>query len=233
MTDDAEHVVDGWSPRPAPDAARLEGPTIVLERFEAAYHAERLFDAINRPEHADLWRFIPFGPFESAEAMGQAFSAMNAAGEWVTYVARPRDAEHLVGTASLMANRGAHGVSEVGCVIYAPELKRTTAATELQALLARYVFDELGYRRYEWKCDARNAASRRAATRLGFTFEGVFRQHMVVRGLNRDTAWFSITDAEWPAVRAAFDTWLAPDAVDADGRPKRPLAEIRAALSGR
>ncbi len=235
MTDEGDdrHVVEGWSPRPLPEGVRLEGRTITLERFEADRHAAPLFDAIGQPEHAELWRYIPFGPFADAETLGGVFTAMNAGGEWVTYVGRAPDDGRLLGTASLMANRGAHGVSEVGCVIYAPELKRTTAATELQYLLARHVFDDLGYRRYEWKCDARNDASRSAAARLGFTFEGVFRQHMVVRGLNRDTAWLSMTDGEWPVIRAAFEAWLAPDAFDADGRPKRGLADIRADLAGR
>ena len=225
--DDGAIVVEGWSPRPAPTGASLAGRTIELETFDRDRHASALFDAICGDVHEDLWTFIPIGPFDSPEALGDAFAGMNALGEWVTYVGRAPGSDRLLGTASLMANRGAHGVSEVGCVIYAPELKRTTAATELQYLLAHHVFDDLGYRRYEWKCDARNAASRRAAERLGFTFEGVFRQHMVVKGVNRDTAWFSMTDAEWPGIRAAFEAWLAPDNFDAGARPQRPLAELR------
>ena len=111
-------------------------------------------------------------------------------------------------------------VIEVGHIVYSPALQRTPLATEAQYLLARYVFETLGYRRYEWKCNALNAASRRAALRFGFTFEGVFRQHMIVKGRNRDTAWFSMLDGEWPARKAAFERWLAPDNFDADGRQK-------------
>jgi RimJ/RimL family protein N-acetyltransferase len=229
--EDGARAVDGWTPRPAPKPTPLAGRTIGLEPFDADAHADALYDAIGGDAHADLWTFIPFAPFDSPEALAALFTGMVDAGEWVTYVARAPGGDRLLGTASLMANRGADGVSEVGCVIYAPELKRTTAATELQYLLARHVFDDLGYRRYEWKCDARNQASRSAAQRLGFTFEGIFRQHMVVRGVNRDTAWLSMTDGEWPAIRAAFEAWLAPGNFDDGGRPRRRLAELRAGPS--
>lgn len=230
MTENAPVSVPDWTPRPAPALQARSGRFIDLERFDADRHAEALFEAIGGPEHDDLWEFIPVGPLASAEALAALFTVTNADDQWLTYVARRPGEARLLGTASLMAVRAAHGVAEVGCVIYGPELKRTAAATELQYLLAAYAFDDLGYRRYEWKCDARNTASRSAAERLGFVFEGIHRQHMVVRGLNRDTAWFSITDGEWPAVRAAFEQWLDPASFDAAGKPKRSLAELRAAL---
>jgi RimJ/RimL family protein N-acetyltransferase len=131
-----------------------------------------------------------------------------------------------LGSAAFMRIVPAHGVIEVGSITYAPRLKRTRVATEAMYLMARRAFDELGYRRYEWKCDDRNTPSKRAAARLGFRFEGVFRQHMVVRGRNRDTAWFAMTDDEWPARRAAFERWLEPANFDADGRQKARLAEF-------
>ena len=115
----------------------------------------------------------------------------------------------------------------MGGILYTPALQGTPGSTEAQYLFAKYVFDTLGYRRYEWKCNDRNAPSRRAAARLGFTFEGVFRQHMIVKGRNRDTAWFSMLDHEWPARRAAFEAWLAPDNFDGEGRQKRRLDELR------
>ena len=121
-----------------------------------------------------------------------------------------------------------HRVIETGNILYTPALQRTPGATEAMALLAGLVFDTLGYRRYEWKCNALNAPSRAAALRLGFTFEGVFRQHMVVKGRNRDTAWFSMLDREWPAVKRAFDQWLAPANFEPDGRQRRSLASFRA-----
>ena len=120
----------------------------------------------------------------------------------------------------------ANRVIEVGNILYTPALQRTPGATEAQYLLARYIFDELGYRRYEWKCNDLNAPSRRAALRFGFTYEGTFRQHLIVKGRNRDTAWYSMLDGEWPSRRAAFETWLAPDNFDAQGVQKTSLADL-------
>jgi RimJ/RimL family protein N-acetyltransferase len=132
-----------------------------------------------------------------------------------------------------MEIRPAMRVIEVGNIVYAPALQRTPLATEAQYLLARYVFEALGYRRYEWKCNALNAPSRRAAVRFGFTFEGLFRQHQIVKGRNRDTAWFSMLDTEWPARKAAYERWLAPDNFDAAGRQKLSLAALnRGGLAG-
>jgi RimJ/RimL family protein N-acetyltransferase len=131
-----------------------------------------------------------------------------------------------VGIATLMEIRPAMRVIEVGHIVYSPLLQRTPLATEAQYLLARYVFETLGYRRYEWKCNALNAPSRRAAERFGFTFEGVFRQHLIVKGRNRDTAWFSMLDSEWPARKAAFERWLSPENFDAAGQQKTSLAAL-------
>jgi RimJ/RimL family protein N-acetyltransferase len=131
-----------------------------------------------------------------------------------------------VGMASYLRIKPEHGVIEIGWIWYGPPLQRTTAATEVIYLLARHAFDGLGYRRLEWKCDALNAASQRAAERYGFQFEGVFRKHMVVKGRNRDTAWFAITDEDWPAIRRAFEAWLAPENFDERGRQRRSLREM-------
>ena len=132
-----------------------------------------------------------------------------------------------VGIATLLEIRPVMRVIEVGHILYSPALQRTPLATEAQYLLARYVFETLGYRRYEWKCDSRNAASRRAAERFGFTFEGIFRQHMIRKGVNRDTAWFSMLDSEWPSRKAAFEAWLAPSNFESNGRQKKGLAAFR------
>ena len=220
--------VPDWTPRPLPTAPSAQGRSVQIERFDAAIHGEALFQAIGRPERHDLWEYIPMGPFDAAAHFTAFFQAMHESGAWHVYVFRRPGEEALLGTASLMGVRPEVGVAEVGCVIYGPELKRSTAATELQYLLASHVFDDLGYRRYEWKCNAANAASRSAALRLGFTYEGIFRKHMVVRGRNRDTAWFSITDDEWPRVRAGVEAWLAEDNFDGDGVPQQGLAELRA-----
>jgi RimJ/RimL family protein N-acetyltransferase len=126
-----------------------------------------------------------------------------------------------------MEIRPAMRVIEVGHIVYSAALQRTPLATEAQYLLARYVFETLGYRRYEWKCNALNAPSRHAAERFGFTYEGIFRQHLIVKGRNRDTAWFSMLDSEWPSRKAAFESWLSPDNFDAEGRQKHSLAALR------
>ena len=138
-----------------------------------------------------------------------------------------RRSRRALGMASFLRIEQGHGVIEVGHIWYSPALQRTRLATEAMYVMARHVFDDLGYRRYEWKCNALNEPSRRAAVRLGFTFEGVFRQHMVIKGANRDTAWYSMLDGEWPAAKAAFEAWLRPDNFDADGRQLRSLAELR------
>ncbi len=144
-----------------------------------------------------------------------------------SYAVCDRASGQPLGLLGLMEIRPAMRVVEVGNVLYSPALQRTGASTEAQYLLARYAFDDLGYRRYEWKCNALNAPSIAAARRLGFVYEGIFRQHMIVKGRNRDTAWFSITDREWPAVSGAFGAWLAPENFDADGKQKSGLAALR------
>jgi RimJ/RimL family protein N-acetyltransferase len=139
-------------------------------------------------------------------------------------------AGQAAGWASYMRMEPAHGVVEVGNILLTPGLQRTTAATEAMYLMARHVFDHLGYRRYEWKCNANNEPSRRAALRLGFAFEGIFRQHMVIKGRNRDTAWFSMLDGEWPARKRAFEAWLAPENFDDQGRQRQRLEQLQASL---
>jgi RimJ/RimL family protein N-acetyltransferase len=138
----------------------------------------------------------------------------------------PTETGKATGWASYMRINPTHGVIEVGNILFSPALQRTRAATEAMYLMARHIFDDLGYRRYEWKCNAENAPSRRAALRFGFTFEGIFRQHMVVKGHNRDTAWFAMLDHEWPARKRAFEAWLQPENFDDSGRQRRSLAEL-------
>jgi RimJ/RimL family protein N-acetyltransferase len=145
---------------------------------------------------------------------------------------RPADGRPL-GLASYLRIEPAFGTIEIGHIWFGPSLQRTTAATEAIYLLARHAFDDLGYRRLEWKCNALNAASRRAAERFGFTFEGVFRQHQVVKGRNRDTAWYAITDGEWPPIRAGFEAWLDPGNFHPDGTQRRPLGELITRAAGR
>jgi RimJ/RimL family protein N-acetyltransferase len=173
-----------------------------------------------------IWTYLPDGPYESSEALGQALAQEATAEGWVYYAIEPTGVGHALGQASYLRIEPRMGTIEIGHIWFAPRLKRTTAATEAIYLLARHAFDDLGYRRLEWKCNALNAASRGAAERFGFRFEGVFRKHQVIKGRNRDTAWFAITDDEWPGVRAAFKAWLAEDNFDGDGKQVRALAEL-------
>ena len=218
-----------WQPRPLPPHAPLAGRFVSLEPLDAARHADQLWAALHGPPaDPQQWRYMPYGPF-AARAEFDAWLAQQAAGrDPLFFAVRERASGRVLGQLSLMRIAPAHGCIEVGHVLFGPALQRTPGATEAVYLLARLVF-ELGYRRLEWKCDAQNARSRRAAERLGFVAEGLFRQHLVVKGRNRDTAWFALLDHEWPARRTAFERWLAADNFDAEGRQRRRLEECRAA----
>lgn len=211
--------------------AARPGPVVLtgrygrVEKLDPARHGASLWESVSVAPA--MWDYMPYGPFEDASAF-QAWLRERATLDdpYVYAVVAPDD--RAIGIAALMAIRPDIGVIEVGHIAYAPALQRTPLGTEAQYLLARYAFDTLGYRRYEWKCNALNAASRRAAERYGFTFEGLFRQHMIVKGKNRDTAWFSIIDTEWPDRKGAFERWLAPANFDPDGRQKASLASLMA-----
>jgi RimJ/RimL family protein N-acetyltransferase len=164
---------------------------------------------------------MPFGPYADDAALSAYIAACERNTERIFYAVV--DSDRAVGFLSLMEIRPAMRVVEVGNIIYSPALQRTPLGTEAQYQLMRYAFETLGYRRYEWKCDSLNAASRRAAERFGFKFEGTFRQHMIVKGRSRDTHWLSILDSEWPARKAAFERWLAPENFDSNGRQKTKL----------
>lgn len=225
--------VVGWEPCRLPGPVTLVGRYVRLEPL-AADHAEPLFAALCGPDDAPLWTYR-FGeqPVDVA-AMAREVAALAAATETVTLVIVPLEGAGAgvpAGMATYLRIEPAHGSLEVGSVIFGARLQRTRAATEAIHLMARHAFDDLGYRRFEWKCDSRNEPSRVAAARLGFAYEGRFRRHLVTKGRNRDTDWFSMIDTEWPAVRAAHERWLDPDNFDADGRQRRSLRELTAALA--
>jgi len=209
--------------------AKLPGPVTLQGRFGRveklnAGHAASLWNAVKG--HDALWTYMPsYGPFPGGAAFSDWVAARAALVDPYSY-AIVDSGSRAQGVFALMAIRPEHRVIEVGHVVYAPALQRTPLATEAQYLLARYVFETLGYRRYEWKCDALNAASRKAALRYGFTLEGVFRQHMIGKGRNRDTAWLSMLDREWPVRRANFERWLAPDNFHSDGRQRVSLGAL-------
>ena len=208
--------------RPArrPRPITLPGRFGRVEKLDPA-HAADLWQAVQG--HDRIWTYMPsYGPFPDAAAFS-AWVGQRAALEDPYSYAIVDAGGRALGIFALMAIRPEHRVIEVGNVVYAPALQRTPLATEAQYLLARYAFETLGYRRYEWKCDALNAASRRAALRYGFTFEGVFRQHMIGKGRSRDSAWYAMLEGEWPALKSAFERWLKPENFDAEGRQKSAL----------
>jgi len=170
-----------------------------------------------------VWQWLFDGPYANESDFTAAIARKQSDANQIFYAIISADIGATAGYASYLRMEPAHGVIEVGNILLSPALQRTTAATEAMCLMARHVFDDLGYRRYEWKCNALNAPSRRAAERLGFSFEGIFRQHMVIKGQNRDTAWFAMLDSEWPARRAAFEAWLAPANFDGEGCQRTSL----------
>ena len=217
-------------PAPRPTRVTLEGQSIDLVPLDADRHGESIYESTRGPEHDALWAYLFDGPFESRADFDRSMQRMAKSEDPLFYAIIDRASRRAVGRAALMRIEPAHRVIEVGSILYTPQLQRTRGATEAMYLLARYVFDELGYRRYEWKCNALNAASRSAALRLGFTFEGIFRQHMIIKGKSRDTAWYSMIDAEWPLINDAFEAWLSPENFDAAGNQIRRLQDIRADL---
>lgn len=219
--------VPNWTPRPAPKGAVLEGRYARLEPLEADRHAADLHEAF--AGHDMLWDYMPYGPFDSADAYHAWVVDTVANPAHLFYAIRDLDSGVLGGVASYLRIDPQAGSIEVGNINYAPVLQRTRAATETMALMMGWAFDA-GYRRYEWKCNALNAPSRRAAQRLGFSYEGVFRQALVVKGRNRDTAWFAMIDREWPALKAAFDTWLDPANFGAGDRQITRLGDLTAPI---
>jgi RimJ/RimL family protein N-acetyltransferase len=220
-----------WEPPRRPARQRLEGQFVVLEPLDSAAHGAALFEASHgSAAAAGLWDYMSVGPFAS-EADFAAWAEASAVSDdplFLTIV--DRDSGKPSGVCSYLRITPEHGVIEIGNIWFSPDLQRTRQGTEAIFVLARHVFDELGYRRLEWKCDSLNAPSRRAAERLGFTFEGVFRQHMVVKSRNRDTAWYALVDRDWTLVKRAFSEWLSADNHDELGRQLRSLGAIRASI---
>ncbi|KAF1004662.1 MAG: hypothetical protein GAK28_03864 [Luteibacter sp.] len=216
-----------WQPRARPARVVLEGRHCRLEPLDPARHGADLWHAHSQAMDASGWTYLAVGPFDDAAAFAHYLAQAATSEDPLHYAVVDRYSGKALGTLSLMRIDPAHGVVEVGNVVFSPSLRRTPISTEAQYLLMAYVFDTLGYRRYEWKCDSLNGPSRDAALRLGFQFEGVFRQAIVYKGRSRDTAWYSVIDGEWQAVRAGFVQWLSEDNFDASGAQRRPLADIR------
>ncbi len=197
---------------------------VSLEPLDPVAHGDTLFAGSSGEQHDDLWLYLFDGPFRDRAEFDANLRAKAKTDDPLFFGIVDNATQAAAGYASYMRIEPVHKVIEVGSILYTPALQRTAGATEAMYLMARHVFEDLGYRRYEWKCNALNAPSRSAALRLGFRFEGIFRQHMIVKGLNRDTAWFSMLDSEWPARKQAFETWLDEKNFDEEGRQKTALA---------
>jgi RimJ/RimL family protein N-acetyltransferase len=210
-----------WKPVLPPGPVTLRGRMVTLEPLNAALHTPALWEAARG--HDALWTWLADGPYATEDGLRRALEEKQNGTGAVFLAILPEPAGTAAGYASYMRMEPAHGVVEVGNILLTPALQRTAAATEAMYLMAGHVFEHLDYRRYEWKCNAGNAPSRRAAERLGFTFEGIFRQHMVVKDRNRDTAWFSMLDREWPERKRAFEAWLDPGNFDEKGNQRQSL----------
>jgi RimJ/RimL family protein N-acetyltransferase len=209
-----------------PQRSRLEGRVVSIVPLEPRLHGDALFEGTQGKENEKLWRYLFEGPFATRASFDSYLEQKARSEDPLFFAILDKSSGEAVGHAAYMRIEPTHRVIEVGSILYTPRLQRTVGATEAMYLMARHVFEDLGYRRYEWKCNALNAPSRRAALRLGFTFEGIFRQHMIVKGHNRDTAWFSMLDSEWPKRKIAFERWLDPSNFDGEGRQKVSLSAV-------
>ena len=218
-----------WQPRPLPSSQIHQGRYVTLVPLNTEEHTTEFWRAVEG--HDDVWAYLADGPYPGEADLMRAIQEKETNTAAVFLAIVPIVSGRVEGYASYMRMDPLNGVIEVGNILMTPSLQRTTAATEAMYLMARHVFEDLGYRRYEWKCNAENAPSRLAALRYGFTFEGIFRQHMIVKGRNRDTAWFSMLDTEWPARKAAFELWLDPVNFDDDGRQRKSLGQLRGCAS--
>lgn len=217
--------VPGWNPPPLPPRQPMQGRFCRLEPLDPARHANELFDANSYDADGQSWTYLAYGPFENLQDY-TAWLTQSAAGSDPLFFAIINvDSGKAVGVSSYLRIDPTHGSIEVGHLNFSPLLQRTPAATEAMYLMMKQAF-ELGYRRYEWKCNSFNQPSRRAAQRLGFSYEGIFRQAAVFKGRNRDTAWYATIDREWPELKRAFETWLDPQNFDGQGNQKTSLTDL-------
>jgi len=223
-------ALTGWVPAKHPVLTILIGHFCRLERLDVKRHVEELYEAFQDSPDARNWTYLPYGPFSSCDEYRDFLTSMEGLIDPFHYAVIDQLTNKAVGTVSLMRIDTANGVIEIGHVVYSPRMQRTPLSTEVMALLQNYVFEELGYRRLEWKCDSLNGPSRAAAERFGFTFEGIFRQLQVTQGRNRDTAWYSILDSEYEVFKSAYQAWLAPENFDESGHQINKLSGFIAKL---
>lgn len=219
-------ALPAWKGALSPGGQSLMGRYCRVERIDVECHSADLYQAYGEAPDARDWTYLSAGPFETFESYKTYLTAVAKLADPMHYAVIELASGTAVGTLALMRIDAPNGVIEVGSVTYSPRMKRTRISTEVMALLMKHVFEDLGYRRFEWKCDSLNARSRAAALRYGFSFEGIFRQAIVTRGRNRDTAWYSMIDGEYPELRAAYERWLAPSNFDQSGQQIETLGAL-------
>ena len=220
-----------WTRRASPQPVTIDGRFCRIEPLDATRHGDDLVAAF-RDTAESSWVYLFIGPFTDDAGIRDWITDSAGSKDYIYSAIIDRGTGRAAGLCAYMRPDIANGVVEIGSIHYSDALKRTPATTEAMYLLMRHVFENLGYRRYEWKCNSFNAPSRRTALRLGFRFEGIFRNHMVVKGHNRDTAWFSILDSEWPVLKSAYEKWLAPENFDRGGQQRVSLSDLIAAARG-
>ena len=218
--------LSNWQPRPRPARVALHGRFCRVEALDPVCHGDELFAASMAPGAQERFRYLSDSPQDRSAFQGWLERASSSA-DPLFFAVIDVSSGRCEGRQALMRITPEHGVIEIGNILWGPAIARTRVATEALYLHARYVFEELGYRRFEWKCNTLNEPSKRAAERFGFTYEGTFRQHMVQKGRNRDTAWFAMLDSEWPALKRAFEQWLAPENFDSAARQRTRLEQFR------
>ncbi len=218
--------VEDWKPRPFPPRTTMEGKYCRVEILDTDKHAEDLFSAYKTDTEGRIWTYLGYGPFEQFEDYLAWMKKTCLGGDPLFHTIIDLKTNKAIGVASFLRIEPNVGVIEVGHINYSPLLQKTPIATEAMYLMMRRIFDELGYRRYEWKCDSLNAGSRKAALRMGFIYEGIFRQATIYKSRNRDTAWYSIIDSEWPKLKQAFEEWLDESNFDSNGQQKKSLSGL-------
>lgn len=219
--------LSNWTPRPRPERKLFEGRYVRLEPLDAQVHGDGLYEASSVADIDGRFVWLPDNPPQGRADFQPWLDTAAASADPMFFAVIDRQSGKIAGRQTFMRIDAANGVAEIGNIYWGPLISRRPAATEALFLFADHIFRELGYRRFEWKCNNNNTPSKRAAERFGFSFEGIFRQHLIVKGANRDTAWYSIIDGEWPDLSAAFTAWLDPDNFDAEGRQKRRLEDFR------
>lgn len=219
--------IPDWQACQRPPSESLVGTYCRVEPFDLTQHADSLYTAFGLNTDEVNWTYLPYGPFKSKGEFIDWIEAASGGSDPLFHSIIDKSTGKAVGLATYLRIEPSIGVIEVGHIHFSPLIQRTSISTEAMFLMMQRVFDELGYRRYEWKCDALNEPSKKAALRLGFTFEGIFRQATMYKGRNRDTAWFSIIDGEWPAIKTGFEQWLSADNFNEHGQQRQSLMTIR------